>query len=120
MNIYDEGYVKYHCDWQQAPPLADSKIDLLNQYRQQMYDLGLIGFYPDLKVGYGNISQRYAQQDERFMISGTQTGHLTKLDARHYTLVKEYDITRNTLVCEGPIKASSESLTHAAIYGLAN
>ena len=82
-----------------------------------MYDLGLIGHYTDLGVGYGNISERIGE-GQQFVISGTQTGHLPQLGREHYTVVTDYDIDQNTLKCSGPIKASSESLTHAAIYEL--
>ncbi|MBV9384959.1 MAG: class II aldolase/adducin family protein, partial [Chroococcidiopsidaceae cyanobacterium CP_BM_ER_R8_30] len=52
----------------------------------------------------------------KFLISGTQTGHLSCLTPSHYALVIDFDINKNSLTCKGPIKASSESLTHAAVY----
>jgi ribulose-5-phosphate 4-epimerase/fuculose-1-phosphate aldolase len=65
-------------------------------------------------IGYGNISTRF--QKNKFIITGSATGSLTKLTTNHYTLVTDYDINRNTLTTIGPIKASSESLTQAIIY----
>jgi L-ribulose-5-phosphate 4-epimerase len=51
-----------------------------------------------------------------FVITGSGTGSLKKLSAEHYTRVTAYDLLKNTLTSAGPIKASSESLTHAAVY----
>ena len=117
-NYLDEGYIKYHCEWQQAAaPPADLLTDL-NHWRQQMYDLRLIGYYDEHGVGYGNISIRNPHNPQKMIISGTQTGHISHLEAHHYTMVESYDLTQNRLTCRGPIKASSESLTHAAIYEL--
>jgi L-ribulose-5-phosphate 4-epimerase len=65
-------------------------------------------------IGYGNISTRF--QKNKFIITGSATGSLTKLTTNHYTLVTDYDFNRNMLTTVGPIKASSESLTHAIIY----
>lgn len=116
----DEGYVKYSCTWEEAQPLPQSELSELNHWRSRMYDLGMIGYYPDLGVGYGNISQRYPGEGARFIISGTQTGHLKTLHPAHYTRVVAYSISENRLQCRGPIRASSESLTHAAVYELSD
>ena len=114
----EEGYIKYHLEWEYDAPLPDAEIEALNSWRKRMYDLGLIGHYDDLGVGYGNISQRCTPLRGDFVISGTQTGHLSELTAAHYTVVTDYDIPGNALWCRGPIRASSESLTHAAVYAL--
>ena len=34
----------------------------------------------------------------------------------HYVKVSSFNIDDNAVQCSGPLKASSESLTHAAIY----
>ncbi len=75
--------------------------------------MGLIGAYED-GVGFGNISMRY--RDNTFIITGSATGGLKKLGESHFTLVAGFSIEKNTITCQGPIIASSESLTHAAIY----
>ncbi len=112
----DEGYIKYNCEWQISPPPSPSLISNLNHWRKHVYTLKWIGYDANLKVGYGNISVRHPQQPKQFIISGTQTGHLSTLNNEHYSLVSSFDIRQNTLKCEGAIKASSESLTHAIIY----
>ena len=114
---FDEGYIKYDIDWTPAPaPDIEAARDL-DRWRRPLFDAGLIGEYPDLGIGYGNISKRCGLAGQ-FLISGTQTGHLTETDERHYALVTDVDIDSNAVTCSGPVKASSEAMTHAAIYAL--
>ncbi|EAW36366.1 class II aldolase/adducin family protein [Lyngbya sp. PCC 8106] len=110
----DEGVIKYHCHWLKDKSVQPEIIQELMQWRDHLYSLGLIGVY-DNGIGFGNISIRL-QDSLEFVVSGTQTGHLPHLTAEHYTRVTEFNLTENSLTCRGPIKASSESLTHAAIY----
>lgn len=117
-NMIDEGYIKYNIHWDRAEALPTFLLTDIEIWRKKMYDAGLIGFDSTLKVGYGNISIRHPENPAQFIISGTQTGHLAALTPEHYTVVTAYDIPGNSLHCEGPIKASSESLTHAAVYEL--
>ena len=112
--MLDEGYTKYRCHWNKADAIAPSDIAELNQWRNNLYDLGLIGKY-DNGIGFGNLSVRIPQSND-LIISGTQTGGIAELTARHYTKVVEYDWDENYVVCEGLIAASSETLTHGAIY----
>jgi ribulose-5-phosphate 4-epimerase/fuculose-1-phosphate aldolase len=115
--MIDEGYTKYECEWRHAPALPVQAIADLNAWRNQLYDEGLIGYYPEHGVGFGNVSIREEAASE-FIISGTQTGHIARTDERHYARVLSCDIENNRVVCEGPVQASSEALTHAAIYAL--
>jgi L-ribulose-5-phosphate 4-epimerase len=110
----EKGYLKFKCEWIRTGPLSESEIAEMNRWRAVLYGLRLIGAYPN-GPGYGNISRR-AGPVNQFIISGTNTGRLTVLDGSHYTRVTAYDFHLNRLTCEGPIQASSESLTHAAIY----
>lgn len=112
----DEGYIKFESDWMPGPAPPAEAIDRLERWRRPLFDEGLIGHYDDLGVGYGNISIRLA--GEQFVISGTQTGHLPETTAKHYALVTGYDIAANRVSSTGEVQASSESLTHAAIYEL--
>jgi len=113
----DEGYIKFTSDWTPGPPPERSIVDLLNTWRRPLHEAGLIGHYAEPGIGYGNISAR-CDQPGKFVISGTQTGHLPVPDAEHYALVTAYDIAGNSVSCTGMVQASSESLTHAAIYEL--
>lgn len=113
----DEGYVKYASDWTPAPPIDDDACEMLDAWRRRLYDAGLIGLYEDLGIGYGNLSIRHGDPGQ-FLISGTQTGHLRETTGEHYALVTAVDAGRNFVACRGPVQASSEAMTHAAIYAL--
>ncbi|HYE53513.1 MAG TPA: class II aldolase/adducin family protein, partial [Chitinophagaceae bacterium] len=108
----EEG-IKFNCNWIEAPAPADASIHELNEWRNKLYGLGLIGETAD-GIGYGNISRRLA--GNTFIITGATTGKLPQLSNQHYTTVTDYNIGENRLTTGGPIKASSESLTHAMIY----
>ena len=89
------------------------KIIELDKWRDKFYSLGLIGVNKD-GIGIGNISSR--SNGNQFIISGSGTGKIEKLTEKHYCEVIEFDLKKNYLVCKGKINASSESLTHAAVY----
>ncbi|MFW6295657.1 MAG: class II aldolase/adducin family protein [Halothece sp.] len=112
--MIDEGYVKYSCDWIESDTVKSQDVTELNLWRDRFYQLGLIGEYPN-GIGFGNLSVRDGNS-EVFIVSGTKTGSLPTLTEKHYTRVTAFDLDRNWLQCEGPIEASSESLTHAALY----
>ena len=112
--MIDEGYVKFRCKWIETKPLPRKQIKELNRWHQKLYQLGLIGVYTD-GFGFGNISIRIGRS-KQFIISGTQTGGVPRLTTAHYTKVIAGDFKKNCLTCEGPIEASSESLTHLAVY----
>ena len=112
--LRDEGVIKFECRWQKAPALSGSGIQDLIRFRNALFQRGLIGVYPD-GIGYGNLSRRKAEGNQ-FIISGSQTGHLPEAGAGHFSLVTGYDMACNRVDCRGPVKASSESLTHAMIY----
>ena len=112
--MIDEGYIKYRCFWQEIEAITPNNIIKLNQWRDRLYKLGLIGEY-DNGIGFGNLSCRIPNS-EQLIISGTQTGGIPHLNAKHYTKVTDYNWQKNYVTCQGLIKASSETLTHAAIY----
>jgi ribulose-5-phosphate 4-epimerase/fuculose-1-phosphate aldolase len=112
--MFDEGYTKYQCNWLYEEPLHSKDIRELNEWRDRLYKLGLIGQYSN-GIGFGNISIRLAKSNN-FIISGTNTGGIPQLDNRHYTKVIDFDWDKNYVTCCGPIQASSEALTHGAVY----
>ena len=105
--------LKFNYNWIKEKPLDWEYLSELDKWRTKLYEYGLIGVYEN-GIGYGNISVRFGHNN--FIITGTATGHIRELKPEHYTKVTEYDLSKNTLTTEGPIKASSESLTHAVIY----
>jgi len=109
----DEGYIKFNCNWVKAEPVPAENMKEINKWRSTLYYFRLIGAYPD-GIGYGNISIRYDKHS--FLITGSATGSLIKLNQNHYALVNEYNLAQNSLTCTGPVMASSESLSHAVIY----
>ena len=113
----DEGYVKYQSFWTKAPAPHAAAAEELETWRQPLFEAGLIGEYEEHGVGYGNISVRCGEPGQ-FMISGTQTGHLARTDRSHYALVTSWSVHSNLVCCVGLVQASSEAMTHAAIYQL--
>lgn len=111
----DEGYIKFNARWTPTDPFPDNDLSELNAFRQKVYALGLIGAYEN-GIGYGNISQRKEPGSDLFYISGSATGNHSILTPDHYARVTQVDINKNHLSCEGPIIASSESMSHAVIY----
>jgi ribulose-5-phosphate 4-epimerase/fuculose-1-phosphate aldolase len=113
----DEGYVKYRSHWTPAPASNTAVAAELERWRKPLHEAGLIGHYADLGIGFGNLSMRCGDTGQ-FLISGTQTGKITTSTPEHYALVTAYDIDGNSVWCSGPVHASSEAMTHAAIYEL--
>jgi len=113
----DEGYIKYESDWTVAAPPFPAIASELERWRRPLFEAGLVGHYEELGIGFGNISLRCGTRGQ-FLISGTQTGHLPVTDETHYSLVSAWDIEANRVSCVGPVQASSEAMTHAAIYEL--
>jgi ribulose-5-phosphate 4-epimerase/fuculose-1-phosphate aldolase len=113
----DEGYIKYQSFWTRAPIPNAAAAEELDTWRRPLFDAGLIGQYEEYGIGFGNISIRCGGPGE-FLISGTQTGHIAKTDKTHYSLVTSWSVHGNRVCCAGPVQASSEAMTHAAIYQL--
>lgn len=107
----EEGSVKFKCNFIKTKP--NFNIRQLNKWRTKLHRLGLIGVN-DKGIGFGNISQRIKGQ--KFIITGTNTGGFPILNKNHYAVVYNANIKRNTVSCRGPIIASSEAMSHAAIY----
>ena len=115
----DEGYIKYDSQWSEGPAPNHELTAELERWRHPLYEAGLIGHYDDLDIGSGNISGRGPGPRE-FVISATQTGRLVHTRPEHYALVTRADIGANTVWSTGPRMASSEAMTHAAIYALSD
>ncbi|MDA8793927.1 class II aldolase/adducin family protein [Bacteriovoracaceae bacterium] len=114
--ILDEGVIKFNYELIPAPPIELHEYQELENWRKKLFKLKLIGEYPIEKVGYGNISKRTDHSPNSFLITGSQTGHHKDLKGDHYTLILNADLQKQNVTAKGPIKPSSESLTHFAIY----
>lgn len=120
-NEDQEGVIKYQINWKQEAlaPGNDNLQDLIS-HRNQAHRQQWVGFDQQEQVGYGNISVRAKQNSgSAFYISGSQTGHIENAAPAHFALVNSFSIAENKVSCKGLVKASSESLTHAALYSYA-
>lgn len=110
-----QGAVKFNCHWTQSGPvISDEEYEIINYWREILFNMDLIGAYEN-GVGFGNISMRIGKGNQ-FLITGSATGEIPELEPGHYVKVNSFNIDDNAVQCIGPLKASSESLTHAAIY----
>ena len=123
MKVIDDGVIKYdRTNFSQSPPLLEIEYKELEYWRKKLYNLNLIGEYQESKIGFGNASaiydysKRHQSSVPQFIITGTQTGKYADLDGSHYTRILDYFIDELKVSMEGPVEASSEVLTHAAIY----
>lgn len=106
--------VKFTCEHVALELAPFAGMDELNECRGKLLQLGWIGVDRN-GIGFGNLSARDGATNS-FYITGSGTGAFVKLGLTHYAKVIAYDFDRNWLRCEGAVVASSESLTHAAVY----
>lgn len=108
----EKGYVQFRCEWERAAAPVGPVVADLVRWRNRLRDLCLIGVYPD-GIGFGNVSGRVPGG---FVISGTGTGGVADAGPEHFCEVVWADPDANALGCRGPVAASSESLSHTAVY----
>ncbi len=119
-----DGVIKYELQYHKKNlKISPGYLDEMIKLRDKLHKMNLIGVYPadhsrTPNIGFGNISERYTD-DGQFFVSGTQTGHLDKTNFEDYCLVMDFDVANNRVISKGPLKPSSESMTHAAIYDVA-
>jgi hypothetical protein len=112
--VSETGSVKFTCDRVVVELSRFAGFDELNEYRRKLLRLGIVGIDAN-GVGFGNLSVRNGATSH-FYITGSGTGKLPELMPADCARVVAYDFARNWLQCEGVTVASSESLTHAAVY----
>jgi len=112
--VSETGSIKFTCDRVAVELSRFPGFDELNKYRRQLLRLGAVGIDRN-GVGFGNLSVRNGATS-RFYITGSGTGKLPELTPADCARVVAYDFARNWLQSEGLAVASSESLTHAAVY----
>jgi ribulose-5-phosphate 4-epimerase/fuculose-1-phosphate aldolase len=112
--VSETGSVKFKCEQVPIEISRFAGFAGLNRYRRKLLELGMIGVVAG-GVGFGNLSIRNGATS-RFYITGSATGRIPELMPADYAKVVAYDFARNWLQCEGSTIASSESLTHAAVY----
>ena len=109
-----EGVIKFVLEHREAP--VDADVAALNAWRGILVRLGHIGQDPGRYegLGFGNLSQR---TPAGFLISGSQTGHIEETTIANYAEVTAWSVPDNKVCSRGLVPPSSESMTHAAIYG---
>ncbi len=110
----DEGYIKFSFAHEPAPAPGHPRLHDLMRLRDDLHEWELIGVLPD-GIGYGNLSARYPGGNH-FVITASGTGLKFPIEAAHFCEVMAFDIDRNHVTCRGPLPASSESMSHGAIY----
>ncbi|MEM7119004.1 MAG: class II aldolase/adducin family protein [Chloroflexota bacterium] len=121
--IEAEGVIKFRMTFTQAEPMTQVQLSELNGWRKAMVYMQMIGQTPERydNYGFGNISRRLTADEapgyaHPFVISGTQTGGIADLEPIHYASVLECQPKANHVIAEGPMKPSSESMTHGMVY----
>ncbi len=107
-------YIKFACERAAAEITSFDGLAELNAYRRKLLQLRLIGVDAN-SIGFGNLSIRDGTTNN-FYITGSATSGMPELALADCARVVAYDFKRNWLRCEGSAIASSESLTHAAVY----
>jgi hypothetical protein len=110
----DDGYVKFTAHLTEADLPVPSDLACLNEVRTELHDLELIGILPD-GIGFGNLSLR-PEGEAVFWISGTATGAERELPLEAYCRVDSFNPKTNEVWCTGHVKASSETMSHGAVY----
>jgi len=112
--VNETGSVKFSCDQVPSEISSFDGFDDLNRIRRKLIGLGVVGIDAN-GIGFGNLSVRDGVSS-RFYITASGTGGISELVPADFSRVVDYDFSRNWLRCEGVRIASSESLTHAAVY----
>lgn len=111
--MLDEGYIKFSILRRDGDVPHSAALDSLNNARTALFDLGLIGVLTD-GTGYGNLSLR--SDGLQFVITASSTGADRVLRQDQYSLVESFSVDANRVQSFGHLPASSESMTHGAIY----
>lgn len=121
-----EGVIQYRLAFIEGPPEPAEHLLELIAWRKILRLVGMLGQDPDryAGLGFGNLSLRLAggkqpSRQPRFIISGSQTGSLADVGPEHFATVIGWDIEENRVEARGPLRPSSETMTHAAIYAAA-
>jgi L-ribulose-5-phosphate 4-epimerase len=112
--VSESGSVKFACEHTPKALPSFPGLRELNRHRGKLLRMRLVG-EDEKGIGFGNLSVRDGTTD-KFFVTGSGTGGKEHLELTDFAHVVSYDLTRNWLRCEGATIASSESLTHAAVY----
>ena len=115
-----EGVIKFSsnhnvCDLDEAATAATLR---LIGWRNVLRRAGLLGIDPERYdgVGFGNVSVRLDATS--FVVSGTQTSPIERAEPEHFVCIDSWNIGANWVTSAGPVRPSSETMTHAMLYAL--
>lgn len=120
--------IKFNCKFESTTIPEFSVIQELNLIRKYLFNNRLFGINED-GISYGNISaycdelmEYYSAYSNKikFIITASGACGREKFLMDDYSAVVDYDFAKNYVHCIGKHIASSESLTHAAIYNSEN
>lgn len=115
-----EGVIKFALEFRCGPPPEAAQVQELDAWRLIFRRLGLLGQNPQryAGLGFGNLSRRAGGDlpAGAFIISGTQTGGLERLTPADYVTVLSCDPDCNRVIACGPVRPSSEALSHGVLY----
>jgi hypothetical protein len=115
-----ESYAKFHYDPKiEAIVIPKSKLEELKKWRQEFYNLKLIG--SDQKgTGFGNVSMRLEEGSNDFIITATRTGGLPSLTEKDFVVVTDFNYQENLAFIKrekgSNAEPSSETPTHHRFY----
>ena len=115
-----EGVIKFALEFRPGPPPLADKLRELEAWRRIFRRLDLLGqdMHRYAGLGFGNLSRRAGTDlpTDAFIISGTQTGGMERLDPEFYVTVLACDTAGNRVLACGPVRPSSEALSHGVLY----
>jgi ribulose-5-phosphate 4-epimerase/fuculose-1-phosphate aldolase len=112
--VSETGSIKFSCEHVPTPLAEFGGFAELNACRRKLLQLRMLGVDGN-GIGFGNVSVRDRGTPD-FYITGSMTGALPQLRLADCAKVTAFAFSRNWVRCEGETVASSESLTHAAVY----
>ena len=114
MNL--EGKTKFQVRHETCVCCRESDVVELTKWRNKFKAAGLVGQdatkYGGL--GFGNLSKR--MPDGTFLITACQTGLQENLTPDEYVTITAFDPSQNLVCSKGMRHASSETMTHLAVY----
>lgn len=112
----ERGVIRFECRWAKGPPPdINAAVRSLIAWRQRLVAVGLIGVN-DNGIGFGNVSVRSPDKSKDFVVTGSQTGAVKSLRTAHLSVVTDFNVEYNWVACRGPVRASSEALSHGIVY----
>jgi ribulose-5-phosphate 4-epimerase/fuculose-1-phosphate aldolase len=112
--VSETGAIKFTAERAASTCAPFAALAELNVCRSRLRQKGLIGVDAS-GIAFGNISIRDGN-NPRFFITASGTSGKMELGLNDCARVTAWDLARNWLRFEGRAMASSESLTHAALY----